>query len=62
MAIYFPADGYPLDSPRPYRLWFTLILAELGVDDPVASDRRNRHSLLHQTKEYLASTLGSPYD
>jgi len=49
--------GYPLDSPRPYRLWFAFGLPEVRVNYPVMGNRIDGHSLLRQAKEEVASTL-----
>src|ERR1039458_395461 len=53
-------SGYPLDSGSPYRLWFGFGLRGGRVNYPVMGNRIDGHSLLRQTKEDLASTLGSP--
>jgi len=53
-------DGYPLHSPSHYRLWFVCTFPGLGVNNAVADNGINGHGLLHEAKEELTATLGSP--
>jgi hypothetical protein len=56
-VVRIPEGGYPLYSPRPYRLWFAFCLPEIWVNDPVTGNRIDGHSLLRQVQEKFASTL-----
>ena len=51
-----PLGGYPLHSPRPYRLWFAFRFPEVRVNYPVMGNRIDGHSLLRQAQEKFAST------
>jgi len=49
-------DGYLLDSPNPYRLWFRTGL-DSGVKDPRQGNGLDDQRLLHEAEEELAATF-----
>ena len=62
MFILYPShvkiatDGYLLDSPSPYRLWFRFDLPS-GVKDSIQGNGLDCQGLLHEAKEELAAAF-----
>src|SRR5208337_4966271 len=51
--LSFPRDGYLLNSPDPYRLWFRVGFNS-GVKDPSQGNGFDYQRLLHEAEEELA--------
>ena len=49
-------DGYLLDSPSPYRLWFQFDLRS-GVKDSIQWNGLDCQRLLHEAKEELTAAF-----
>ena len=54
--VIMSGDGYLLDSPNPYRLWFRTGL-DSGVKDPRQGNGLDDQRLLHEAEEELAATF-----
>jgi hypothetical protein len=52
----FHLDGYLLDSPSPYRLWFRFDLRS-GVKDSIQANGLDCQRLLHEAKEELTAAF-----
>src|SRR5436190_17409065 len=55
-SVSLPRDGYLLDSPSPYRLWFRFDLPS-GVKDSIQGNGLDCQGLLHEAKEELAAAF-----
>ena len=55
-GLYISVDGYLLDSPSPYRLWFRFDLPS-GVKDSIQGNGLDCQGLLHEAKEELAAAF-----
>ena len=55
-GIKFLCDGYLLDSPSPYRLWFRFDLRS-GVKDSIQANGLDCQRLLHEAKEELTAAF-----